>query len=159
MVPTIHHAPLDRTDPVTLYRIMMLRTAVFVHEQGVVSEPELDGRDLEPTTTLFWAEQGGEVVATLRVLADGDDGTVHIGRVATAARARGHGVAGALLGAALATCPGDVAISAQAYLESWYGRFGFLRTGPNFLEAGIDHVPMLRVGTASPRESSDRTVS
>lgn len=146
-MPTIHHAPLERIAPATLYRILSLRTAVFVHEQGIVSEPELDGRDLEPTTTLFWAEQDGDVVATLRVLAD--DPVTHIGRVATAAHARGRGLAAELMAAALATCPGDVEISAQAYLESWYRRFGFERTGPNYLEAGIDHVPMRRVRTGT----------
>ncbi|MFC9787768.1 GNAT family N-acetyltransferase [Rhodococcus sp. NPDC127528] len=147
---TVHHARLAATDPATLYRIMMLRTAVFVHEQGVVSEPELDGRDLHASTTLFWTEEDGQVVATLRVLAD--EPTVHIGRVATAVTARGRGIAGELLATALASIPGEVDISAQAYLESWYGRFGFRRTGPNFSEAGIDHVPMRRpaVGPAPP---------
>ncbi|MFE3291003.1 GNAT family N-acetyltransferase [Rhodococcus sp. NPDC059234] len=139
---TVHHARLAATDPVTLYRIMMLRTAVFVHEQGVVSEPELDGRDLDPSTTLFWTEEDGQVLATLRVLAD--EPTVHIGRVATAATARGRGIAGELLAAALAWTPGEVDISAQAYLESWYGGFGFRRTGPNYFEAGIEHLPMRR---------------
>ncbi|MFF0816487.1 GNAT family N-acetyltransferase [Rhodococcus sp. NPDC003318] len=155
-MPTIRHAPLDQVDPVTLYRIMSLRTAVFVHEQGIVSEPELDGRDLEPTTTLFWAERDDEVLATLRVLTDGP--VAHIGRVATAVPARGQGVAGALIEAALATCGGDVEISAQAHLESWYGRFGFVRTGPGYVEAGIDHVPM-RLVRAAARESTDPTTS
>lgn len=147
-MPVIRHAPLDRIDPATLYRIIRLRFEVFVHEQRIVCEPELDGRDLEPTTTLFWTEDDDEVVATLRLLADGP--VAHIGRVATASSARGRGLAGALLEAALATCPGDVEISAQAYLESWYGRFGFVRTGPGYVEAGIDHVPMRRAAAAHP---------
>jgi len=141
-MPSVHHAALRNIDPEKLYRIVALRTDVFVFEQGITSEPELDGRDLEPTTELFWTEDGGEIVATLRVLAD-EDGT-HIGRVATARHARGRGFAGGLIEAALATCPGPVDISAQAYLENWYGRFGFERTGPNYIEAGIDHVPMRR---------------
>ena len=141
-MPTLHHATLDRIDPATLYRIMVLRTDVFVFEQGIVSEPELDGRDLEPTTTQFWAEEDGEVLATLRVLAD--EPTLHLGRVATATHARGRGLAGQLLEAVFEAFPGPVEISAQAYLENWYGRYGFRRTGENYLEVGIDHLPMRR---------------
>ncbi|ANS26648.1 acetyltransferase family protein [Rhodococcus opacus] len=117
-MPTLHHATLDRIDPATLYRIMVLRTDVFVFEQGIVSEPELDGRDLEPT--------------------------LHLGRVATAAPARGRGLAGQLLEAVFEAFPAPIEISAQAYLENWYGRYGFRRTGENYLEAGIDHLPMRR---------------
>jgi len=143
-VPSIGSATLDRIDPATLYRIIRLRTEVFVYEQGIVCEPELDGRDLEPTTTLFWAEAGGDVVATLRVLADGP--VVHIGRVATAKSARGRGYAAELIEAVFEEFPQPIEISAQAYLEQWYGRFGFRRTGANYLEAGIEHVPMQRPG-------------
>lgn len=134
-----------------LYRILRLRTQVFVHEQRIVDEEEIDGRDLEDTTTLFWVEENGEVLATLRLLQDdvpahaGPDATApaHVGRVATAQQARGRGLAADLVRAALEHAGTDVAISAQAYLEGWYGRLGFVRTGENYLEAGIDHVPML----------------
>ncbi|WP_346764626.1 GNAT family N-acetyltransferase [Rhodococcus sp. HNM0569] len=141
--PVLRRAPLDRIAPATLYRILALRNDVFVHEQRIVDERELDDLDLEPTTTLYWAERDGAVLATLRVLASPGD-VVHIGRVATARAARGRGVAGALLTAALEDVDGPVEISAQAYLERWYGRFGFRTTGPGYLEAGIDHVPMRR---------------
>jgi ElaA protein len=36
----------------------------------------------------------------------------------------------------------EVLLDAQAYLERWYGRFGFVRAGENFVEDGIPHVPM-----------------
>jgi ElaA protein len=141
-MPTLHHAPLARIDQPTLYRIMALRIAVFVHEQRIVDEVELDGADLLPTTELFWLQDdGGEVTATLRVLAYHNP--VHIGRVATATTARGRGYAGQLLTAALQTYPGAIEISAQAYLEQWYGRFGFVREGDNYQEAGIPHLRML----------------
>lgn len=138
---TVHHAPLAQVDQHTLYRIMALRVAVFVHEQRIIDEIELDGADLAPTTELFWmADDVGEVTATLRVLVDD---AVHIGRVATAASARGCGHAGRLITAALHAYPGTVELSAQAHLESWYGRFGFVRDGENYLDAGIPHVRML----------------
>ncbi|MEE2030796.1 GNAT family N-acetyltransferase [Rhodococcus sp. CC-R104] len=147
-MPSIRFATLDRIDPATLYRIVRLRIDVFVYEQGIICEPELDGRDLEPTTTLFWSEQDGDVLATLRVLFDGP--ALHIGRVTTAKHARGHGLAARLLEAVFEAVFEEFAqpieISAQAYLEKWYERFGFRRTGPDYLEAGIDHVPMRRAG-------------
>lgn len=137
----LHHAPLAGVDPSTLYRIMALRVEVFVHEQKIVDEPELDGADLLPTTELFWIhDENGKVLATLRVLVDD---AVHIGRVATAVQGRGRGYAGQLVEAALKAYPGVVEISAQAHLENWYGRFGFVRVGEQYLEAGIPHVKML----------------
>ncbi|MFC7957445.1 GNAT family N-acetyltransferase [Rhodococcoides kroppenstedtii] len=138
---TIGRATVRDADPAVLYRILRLRTQVFVHEQRIVDEEEIDGRDLEDTTTLFWTEENGEVLATLRLLQD--DVPAHVGRVATAQQARGRGLAADLVRAALEHAGTDVAISAQAYLEGWYGRLGFVRTGENYLEAGIDHVPML----------------
>ncbi|MFW0872415.1 GNAT family N-acetyltransferase [Rhodococcoides corynebacterioides] len=143
---TIGRATVRDADPAVLYRILRLRTQVFVHEQRIVDDEEIDGRDLEETTTLFWVEENGadgttEVLATLRLLQD--DLPAHVGRVATAQQARGRGLAADLVRAALEHAGTDVAISAQAYLEGWYGRLGFVRTGENYLEAGIDHVPML----------------
>ena len=137
----LQHAPLAGVAPNTLYRIMALRVAVFVHEQKIVDEVELDGADLLATTELFWIQdEHGEVLATLRVLVED---TVHIGRVATAVQGRGRGYAGELVEAALKAYPGVVEISAQAHLEKWYERFGFTRVGEQYLEAGIPHVKML----------------
>ena len=42
-------------------------------------------------------------------------------------------------------CDGlTIHLDAQDRLEGWYGRFGFVRSGENFLEDGIAHVPMVR---------------
>jgi ElaA protein len=35
-------------------------------------------------------------------------------------------------------------MGAQAHLEDWYGRFGFRRSGPGYVEDGIPHIPMRR---------------
>lgn len=130
-------------EPVTLFRIVRLRADVFIFEQEILSEQDLDDRDIEESTTHFWVEEDdGSVSAALRVLSDPKP--VHIGRVVTAKAMRGRGIAGRLVEAAIAQHPGPIEISAQAYLENWYERFGFARTGPSYLEAGIDHVPMVR---------------
>jgi ElaA protein len=127
-------------DPFTLYGLLALRVAVFVVEQHC-PYPELDGRDLEPSTRHFWFDDGwGEPLAYLRVLRD--DTTTRIGRVCTAASARRQGLSGQLLTAALGTTAGIVLLDAQAHLVEFYHRFGFTPCGPEFDEDGIPHVPM-----------------
>jgi ElaA protein len=139
--PTLHSSSVAEIDPVVLYEILRLRVDVFVVEQEC-PYPELDGRDLEPTARLLWfADDDARVLATLRVLHDGDDR--RIGRVATAAAARGRGLAADLMRAAVAGCEGRlVRLDAQAHLSGWYARFGFVVDGDEFLEDGIPHLPM-----------------
>lgn len=136
-----HAAPLRDLDPRLLYALMRLRVDVFVVEQDC-PYPELDGRDLEDDTVHYWsADESGAVLATIRLLHDGDDR--RIGRVATAVDARGQGLAGILIRKALESSAGHaVHLDAQAHLEGWYARFGFVKSGEGFLEDGIPHVPM-----------------
>jgi ElaA protein len=35
-------------------------------------------------------------------------------------------------------------LDAQSHLQVWYERFGYVVTGPEFLDDGIPHVPMRR---------------
>jgi ElaA protein len=141
-VATVHDATLDELDALTLYRILALRSDVFVVEQECVYL-DLDGLDLVRGARQAWADEGGVVVSTLRIVPI--DGVQWIGRVATAVTHRGAGVAGQLMRHALDLCGDDpVALNAQSYLRDWYARFGFGQTGPEFLEDGIPHTPMRR---------------
>jgi len=141
-VTTVHDALLDELDARTLYRILALRSEVFVVEQECVYlDP--DGRDLEPDARQLWVERDGTVVATLRLLRDQD--RARIGRVVTAPTARGGGVAAALVRRAIELAGDvDIVLDAQAHLADWYGRLGFVRDGAEFVEDGIPHVPMRR---------------
>ena len=135
-------SPLVEVPAAKLYQLMMLRQDVFVVEQEA-AYPDLDGRDLESSAILFWVEDNDRIVATLRVLSDPSER--RIGRVATAASARGRGLAAELMQRAVAACePAAIVLDAQAQLEAWYARFGFVRSGPNFVEDGIPHIPMRR---------------
>lgn len=131
----------------TLYRILQLRSAVFVVEQACVFL-EADGRDLEPSCRLLWIEDGSasDVVATARVLDDGD--VRRIGRIVTATGHRRRGLAGRLVDHFLTTYEGPWVLDAQAHLAPWYADFGFEVAGDEYLDDGIPHVPMWRVGTA-----------
>jgi ElaA protein len=123
--------------PYVLYSALRLRIAVFAVEQHCVYQ-DLDGRDLEPGTWHGWVADGDEVVAYLRIL----DDTV-IGRVVTAPAARGRGLGRLLMTSALERCARPVRIEAQTYLLGWYASFGFVPRGPEYLEDGIPHTPMV----------------
>lgn len=125
-----------------LYDLLRLRVDVFVVEQAC-PYPELDGRDTEPATEHLWVELDGTVVSTVRTLRG--DGVWHIGRVATARGHRGQGYAAALVRAAIERIGEQrVEIGAQAHLQVWYERLGFARSGPDYVEDGIVHLPMRR---------------
>jgi ElaA protein len=138
-------ATLDELDARTAYEAWRLRQDVFVVEQEC-AYPDLDGRDAEPGTRhVVLLDGAGRVVATARVLDDGD--VQRIGRVVCHPEARGTGASGVLMRAALetatATAPqADVVLGAQSPLTGWYGRFGFAPDGPEYLEDDIPHTPM-----------------
>jgi ElaA protein len=126
----------------TLYALLKLRSEVFVVEQECLYQ-DLDGRDDEPGTRHVWVSRGDEIRAYLRILDDGD--VLRIGRVVTSSKARGAGLAGRLMDEALTIIGNRPSVlDAQAYLVGFYTRFGYRPTGPEFLEDGIPHVPMLR---------------
>ncbi|TFV87712.1 GNAT family N-acetyltransferase [Blastococcus sp. CT_GayMR20] len=140
--PRLRRAPFAELTPFEVYGLCRLRVDVFVVEQEC-PYPELDGRDTEPATVHLWLEEDGGILATIRVLDDG--ATRAIGRVATAASARGRGLAAQLMEEGIALCEGfPITLGAQAHLEGWYERFGFRRSGPGYVEDGIPHVPMRR---------------
>jgi len=141
--PRLRRSPFAELTPFEVYGLCRLRVDVFVVEQEC-AYPELDGRDTEATTQHLWFEDDdGAILATIRVLDDGP--TRAIGRVATAASARGQGLAARLMEEGIALCAGfPITLGAQAYLENWYGRFGFRVSGPGYFEDRIPHVPMRR---------------
>lgn len=135
-------------DPLLAYAVLRLRSDVFVVEQQCVY-PDLDGRDVEPTTVHHWCSAAGHphhVLAYLRVLADPEGR--RIGRVVTAPAARGRGLAARLVAEVVESSGGQtLVLDAQSHATGLYARNGFVVTGPEFLEDGIPHVPMRRDAT------------
>jgi ElaA protein len=125
-----------------LHDILELRSSVFVVEQNCVYN-DIDGRDTEPETQHFWTECDGRIETYLRVLADGQ-GAIRIGRVVTRPTSRGQGLAVQLLKSVISAAGGAIVLDAQAQLETWYETLGFTRSGDDFIEDGIAHVPMRR---------------
>ncbi|GAB4584586.1 GNAT family N-acetyltransferase [Nocardia sp. IFM 10818] len=133
-------------DTATLYKLLKLRVEVFVVEQKC-AYPELDGFDLLPETRHFWLDDEGDIVCTLRLLEEHENGvkSFRIGRVCTTPSARGHGYSNRVLQAALAEAgSATVRLNAQSYLADMYAKHGFKVDGEEFLDDGIPHVPMRR---------------
>ena len=124
-----------------------LRTQVFVREQGVPPEIELDALDSLSRHALAFGPDG-QVLGTGRLLPDG-----HIGRMAVDAGWRGRGVGGAVLEALVAEAARcglqRVVLNAQVPALGFYRRHGFVEEGQVFVEAGILHRRMWRaIGAA-----------
>jgi ElaA protein len=136
-------ASFAELDAGTLYKILTLRSEVFVVEQNCVYL-DLDGLDPAPGTRHLWIERAGEVRAYVRIL--DIDGEPRIGRVVTAPAGRGGGLAGRLIAEAVRVI-GDrpSVLHAQAHLRDYYAKFGYQQNGPEYIEDGIAHIPMLRV--------------
>ena len=120
-------------------QINRIRYDVFVKEQGVPLELEIDGLDAGAIHALVF--DGKIPVGTGRLIEDG-----HIGRVAVqkAHRGRGAGICiiQGLLDAARAENLTEVWLGAQCHAKGFYRQLGFSEFGEIFLDAGIDHIKM-----------------
>jgi predicted GNAT family N-acyltransferase len=121
-----------------------VRERVFCAEQGVPRAQELDGRDAQALHVVALAPDGGQVIATLRLLIDGEKAKV--GRVAVERRWRRRGIASRMLALAVAGARqrGCVQAGLAAQLDAieLYQRAGFAVESEPFQEAGIAHVWM-----------------
>jgi ElaA protein len=132
-----------------VYAVLAARVAIFIVEQNCAYQ-DLDGLDGEAEHLIAWS--GADVAAYLRVLGPGtrfDDPS--IGRIITAKPFRGSGLGREVVAKGIArtrqSYPGKpIRISAQKYLEKFYGDFGFATVSEPYLEDGIAHVEMLLSG-------------
>ena len=134
-----------------LFEIMKIRQEVFVVEQNCAYQ-DTDDLDRFSWHLVGWREgdSGKEIVAYLRVVFPGKKYTEpSLGRVLTLRSARGEGLGKALLSEALRYTaiqyPNiNIRISAQRYLEKFYGSFGFEICSDPYEEDGIPHIEMIK---------------
>ncbi len=136
-----------------LSEALAVRFRVFVDEQRVPAEEELDEYDGGPDgapgheALHLLARAGSLPVGAARLLLDAPTGgAVHLGRVAVQAEWRQRGVGNSLMerlhAEARARGYVTVEISAQTHAVPFYERLGYVATGPVYLEAGIEHRAM-----------------
>lgn len=129
-----------------------IRTRVFVDEQGVPPEEEIDEHDRTDRSAVHvLARRADAVPVGAGRFYVTDPATVQVGRMAVVPEARGTGVGAALLSALLreATVRGFTRahLHAQIHARGFYAKAGFYDDGPRLWDAGIEHVPMsLRLG-------------
>ena len=120
-----------------------VRTAVFVEEQGVSEDEELDGNDSDAVQ--FLARDGEYPVGTAR-LRFTEPAVGKVERVAVREPYRGTGVGSALMRAVEDAAGDDGAtalkLHAQTHVEAFYQQLGYETVSEVFEEAGIPHVEM-----------------
>lgn len=121
-----------------------LRMEVFVKEQGVPREIEIDEFDTMCRHVVV-VNRLGHAVATGRLVSDAP-GVARIGRMAVARELRGSRVGRQVLDALVqaARDRGDThaVLHAQVHAQNFYARAGFVPEGAVYEEAGIDHITM-----------------
>jgi predicted GNAT family N-acyltransferase/gamma-glutamylcyclotransferase (GGCT)/AIG2-like uncharacterized protein YtfP len=126
-----------------LEKAFAIRMRVFVKEQGVPPEIELDRDDKRAIH--FLATVTGRAVGTARVVMR--HGGAKIGRMAVLKNYRGKGVGKTLLQRAIVSAKAEGAekiyLHAQVPVIGFYEKMGFRCAGPVFDEAGIPHRKML----------------
>lgn len=124
-----------------------LRMSVFVEEQGIDPEIELDAHDAGAVHAVAY-NRLAQPVATGRLLYEAP-GDARIGRMAVDRVVRGQRwgrmVLDSLVHAARERGDAQVTLHAQRSAEGFYLRAGFEAVGEPFEEAGIPHITMRRV--------------
>ena len=133
------------TEPRDLEAAMAVRWPVFVEEQGVPADEERDSSDL--TSVHVLAEIDGQVIGTGRLVLEGDHAG-HIGRIAVLPDYRHRGIATRIIATLERQASergfSEITLHAQTYVRELYDKCGYVVSGPQFLEAGIDHLPMTK---------------
>ena len=133
-------------DNVSLYRYLRLRQQVFVVEQACIYQ-DLDEVDLLSRHLLV--RRGEEIVACLRLVPSGIKfAEPSIGRVIAVPHQRGSGLAQELVRQGLLESQAQYPaqnnrIGAQAHLQSFYAKNGFVAVSDEYDEDGIPHIDML----------------
>jgi ElaA protein len=143
--------PFQRLSLTELYRILQLRTMVFIVEQNC---PYLDEDDKDKDSLHLMAWNDNQIIAYTRLLPPGiafDEAS--IGRVVTHSQFRKHGLGRELMNRSIEILFSEmgtqpIRIGAQLYLRKFYESLGFYACSDVYVEDGIDHIEMLLLPNA-----------
>jgi len=130
-----------------LYKILQLRSEVFVVEQNCVYQ-DIDFKDQKAWHVI--GLKNDKIIAYTRVFKPGDYFLeASIGRVIVKQSERkynyGHQIIEASINAINTNFKETtIKISAQTYLKKFYESHGFQKVGKKYLEDGIPHIAMIK---------------
>ena len=133
--------PEDSRDP-----CFMIRRKVFIEEQGVSEEEEMDGLDDQADQYLLYVNAAPAATARIRY-PDPERGKIE--RVAVLPRYRNLGVGEKLVIRLMADISTrntvkEIILAALTSVVGFYEKLGFTAFGEEFLDAGIPHLWMSR---------------
>lgn len=133
-------AVTEATAPDSMARCLEIRRRVFIEEQGVPAEIEVDGEDPLCRHYLAWLDGQALGAARMKPIA----GAAKLQRIAVMPEARGAGLGIALVrrmiaDARAALSDQAVILSSQSSAIGFYEKLGFVAEGDEFMDAGIPH--------------------
>ena len=132
-----------------LYEITKSRCEVFIQEQKIICEEEIDGLDCKCIHVFL--EENERVVAYCRIVPKGVNyENISIGRVLVLKEIRRKGIAQEMLKIAIRYIEENfeeikIVLSAQLYAKSLYEDVGFVQESDVYEEAGIPHIKMYKI--------------
>ena len=122
---------------------LRVRRIVFIEEQGVSEDEEIDGRDPESTHVLVRDGATPIAAARVRIL----DDVAKIERVCVLTAHRGNGLGAQVMKFILTEVAADpkvkkARLGAQIHALAFYQKLGFVPFGDTYLDAGIPHRDM-----------------
>jgi ElaA protein len=130
-----------------LYKILKLRSQVFVVEQNCVFL-DMDDKDQYSHHLMGWNNK--DLAAYSRLIAPGKVyKQMTIGRVVTSPNYRKTGAGKELITVSIKKCyelfgKEEIKIGAQLYLKKFYSSFGFIQSCDIYDEDGIEHIEMIK---------------
>ncbi len=125
-----------------LNKTFEIRTTVFIEEQNVLPELELDGLDSEAEHFIVYLNHKPIGCARIRKNKD----FVKLERIAIIKEYRCRGFGKKLTNFLVDYCKQNnynkIKLHSQIYISDFYKKLGFKLVGKKFFEAGIEHIEM-----------------
>ena len=136
------------TSPGQLEDALRVRRAVFIQEQGVPAEIEIDQHDQSDSGTLHFVAYADEQPVGACRLRTYAPGVGKVERVAVLQTERGTGLGKQIMRvmeeAAREAGFSQLKLNAQTHAQRFYERLGYEPCGEQFEEAGIAHIAMVK---------------
>jgi len=121
--------------------VIAIRKKVFIEEQNVPIDIEIDGLDGEAEHVIAYV--GGEPIGCARIRFNT---YAKLERIAIVEKYRGQGFGIQLTDFLIGYCKqknvDEIQLHAQMYTADFYKKLGFLERGKTFFEADIEHIEM-----------------